>query len=221
NRHRLNKFAKTVDLRDLRNVIPPAAVISRHAFVRTIIPAPILAGQRFQMRAAPDIHLAERSLVRPGVIPPPSNVPPLSAATLRGIRRFPGEHQKQVVEVIRGTHIVRGLGLPAQAELQGRVLRPRFPRRPGRALVGIAPGEREGRKAGLAGQKGEARLTPQEEFLRRRLEFELLRRQYRRYPRGQVIHQMGPGFGRGLGPVMSPVTPGPAAPRGRAIMGVR
>jgi hypothetical protein len=223
NLHRLNNFAETVNLRALRNVMPPAVVFSRHPFIRTIIPSPVLAGQRFQMRPAPDIRLAERFLARPGVMPPPANVPPLNPAILRGLRRFPGERQRPVVEVIRGSHLVRGLELPAQAELQRRVLRPEFRRRPGRALVGVAPGGLEGRKGrrGAVAREGEARLTPQEEFLRRRLEFELLRRQYRRFPRGQVPRQMGPGFGRGLGPVMPPITPGPAAPRGRAVIGVR
>jgi hypothetical protein len=222
NLHRLNKFAETVNFRALRNVMPPAAVFTHHPFIRTIIPAPVLAGQRFQMRRAPDIRLAERFLAHPGVMPPPQHVPPLNPAILRGLKRFPGEQQRQVVEVIRGSHVVRGLELPAQAELQRRVLRPKFPRRrPGRALVGIAPGRLEGRR-GAIGREGEARLTPQEEFLRRRLEFELLRRQFRRFPRGRIPAQMGPGFGRGLGPVLLPITPGPGAPRrGRAIIGVR
>jgi hypothetical protein len=219
---RLNQFAGTVNLRALRNVMPPAAVFSRYPFVRTVIPAPVLAGQRFQMRPAPDINLAARFLVRPGVMPLPPQVPPLNPAILRGLRRFPGERHRQVVEVIRGSHLVRGLELPAQAELQGRVLRPEFRRR-GRALMGVAPGGLEGRRAlrGAVAREGEARLTPQEEFLRRRLEFELLRRQYRGIPRGEVPVQMGPGFGRGLGPVMGPIRPSPAAPRGRAIIGVR
>jgi hypothetical protein len=223
NLHRLNQFAETVNLRALRNVMPPAAVFSRQPVVRAIIPAPVFAGQRFQMRPAPDIGLAGRFLARPGVIPPPAHVKPLNPAILRGLRQFPGEQQRQVVEVIRGSHLVRGLELPAQAELQGRVLRPEFRRRPGRAVVGIAPGGLAGQRArrGAVAREGETRLTPQEEFLRRRLEFELLRRQFRRFPRGEVPVQMGPGFGRGLGPVLSPITPTRTAPRGRAVIGIR
>jgi hypothetical protein len=216
---RLNKFAEAVNLRALQNVMPPVAVFSRHPVIRNIIPAPVLAGQRFQMRPAPDIRLAERYLVRPGVIPPPSNVPPLKVAIPQGPKASPGERQRPVVEVIKGSRLVKGLELPAQAELERRVLRPEFRRQP-RGLRATAPGRLKAGRTGrvLVAREGEgARLTPEEEYLKRRLEFELLRQQVRQ----SRTRQMGPGFGRGLSPVLPPITPSPAPAPGRAIFGIR
>jgi hypothetical protein len=236
--HRLNKFAETVNLRALRNVMPPAAVFSRRPFLRNIIPDPLLRGQRHQVRPARDIRLAERRLARPGVIPPPTNAPRLKTEIPRRLTTSPRKRKRPVVEVIRGSQIVRGLELPPQAELERRVMRPELRRQPRlgatRGLRSPAPGrlkKRRTRKAMVAQQGEGVQLTPPEDNLRRRLEFELLREQVRQswrlqrrlelLPERRLQPQMGPGFGRGLSPVLPPRMPSRGPASGRAIFGIR
>ncbi len=233
-RVRLNRFAQNVDLLALQNVLPPAALFSSRPFLRNVIPAPVLSGQRFQVRPAPDVRLAERNLARPGVIPPPPNVPRLQAEIPKVFPAAPREGERPVPEVIKGTRVVRGQGLPPQAELENRVLRPELRHQPRpaepRGLGAPAPGGLAGRRARRVpeGQQGSRwPLTPPEENLKRKLEVELLREQVlqsrraqRRpesFPERQIQPPAAPEFG--MGP--RPGGPGPGRAPGRGSYSTR
>jgi hypothetical protein len=71
----LRNFAETVNLTRLRNVLPPGAVTSRQPFIRAAIPAAVLGGTGFQVTRVTDPAAVQGQLVRPGVVPPPANLP--------------------------------------------------------------------------------------------------------------------------------------------------
>jgi hypothetical protein len=191
---RINNFAQSVDLLALQNVLPPAAIFTSRPFLGNVIPEPVLKGQRFQVRPVEDLRLAERNLARPGVIPPPLNVPTIRAEIPRMVIT---SRERPVPEIIKGTRIVRGTEIPPQAELEKRVLRPTF-RRPLRAapapgLAAPVPGPPAERgRLVLEGRRGRQwPLTPQEENLQRQLEVELLREQVLR---SRGFHRGREGF---------------------------
>ncbi len=226
---RLNKFARSVNLKQLQNVLPRAAVFAGNPFIRKAIPAPVLKGERFQMRPAPNPLVAERHLVRPGVIPAPPGVPRLTAEIPRVLA---APKPRPVPEIIRGTRIVRGAGLPPQAELEERVLRHRFPRpqpaEPALGAIGVPAGgqvQRQGRAFFSTGRRRWP-LTTEEENLKRQLEEELLLEQVLRARRFHRRFEAAPERSRGqlhqgLGPIIPPIQPPGGRPAGRAYFGPR
>jgi hypothetical protein len=189
---RLNKFARTVDLLALQNVLPPAAVFSRRPFLRNAFPAAVLQGQRFQVRPAPDAQVAARRLAYPGVVAPPPNMPRLRGEIPKAAAAASAAREKPLPEVIRGMQVSKGLGLPPQAELEQRVLRPEVrqePRRervrPGGASGAGVAGEPGGRRREAGGVSGRGRLTPREENLKTQMDVEILRQQILQSRRGR------------------------------------
>ena len=186
----LQKFARTVNLLALQNVLPAAVVFSRRPFLRDLIPAPVLQGQRLIVAPVNNVRLAERSLARPGVVPAPANLPPLRAEIPRVGAAAPRGPERPVPEVIRGMQVSKGMGLPPQAELENRIMKPELRRQP-RSLGPPAPGitgEPAVRRLPEGRVSRRPRLTPQEENLRTRQEVEILQQQIlqsRRLQRGQ------------------------------------
>jgi hypothetical protein len=106
----INNFANTVNITQVRNVLPPAAVLDRRPFLRESIPASVREG-RLQAHRVADITRAERELNRPGVVRPPANVPALSK-TIPKVMVAPERLQAPP----GGWQKVKGMGLPSQAE---------------------------------------------------------------------------------------------------------
>lgn len=103
----LNSFARSVNLVQLRNVLPPLAVTTSQPFIRKAILPTALAGtiQATQVTDPATIQRAQRQLVRPGVVPPPANLPP-------GTQKFPrvtGE----------APQVIKGPGWPRAAPVGG------------------------------------------------------------------------------------------------------
>jgi hypothetical protein len=68
----------------IHNVVPPHGVINRHGYVKQIIPPALIQGQRLPPpRLAPDVKLAQINLNRPNFVPPPRNVPRITATIPR------------------------------------------------------------------------------------------------------------------------------------------
>jgi hypothetical protein len=64
----------------IHNVVPPRGVIDRHGYLRQIIPPALAQGHRLPPpRLAPDVKMAQANLNRPNFVPPPKNVPRITA----------------------------------------------------------------------------------------------------------------------------------------------
>ena len=65
-------------------MVPPRGVIDRHGYIRQIIPPALAQGQRLPPpRLAPNVKLAQVNLNRPNFVPPPKNVPRITATIPR------------------------------------------------------------------------------------------------------------------------------------------
>ncbi len=70
----------STNLTRIHNVVPPRGVIDRHGYIRQIIPPALAQGQRLPPpRLAPNAKVAQVNLNRPNFVPPPKNVPRLTA----------------------------------------------------------------------------------------------------------------------------------------------
>ena len=68
----------------IHNVVPPSEVVSRHGYIRQIIPPALAQGQRLPPpRLAPNAKVAQVNLNRPNFVPTPKNVPKITATIPR------------------------------------------------------------------------------------------------------------------------------------------
>jgi hypothetical protein len=95
----------------IHNVVPPRGVMARHGYVRQIIPPALAKGHRLPPpRLADNVKLAQVNLNRPNFVPPPKNVPQITA---------------KIPRVQPGAHLT-GQGLPGTA-LPARATMPLTP----------------------------------------------------------------------------------------------
>jgi hypothetical protein len=85
----LNNFAENANLTRLRNVLPPDPVTSKQPFIRAAIPAAVLGGTGFQITRVTDPAAVQGQLVRPGVVPPPANLPKATQEIPRVAKEVP------------------------------------------------------------------------------------------------------------------------------------
>ena len=71
----INNYVNTYHYGQMRNVLPPAGVMTRHPFLREAIPGPVLEGRRFPITRVQDVSRVEHELTRPGVLPPLAKLP--------------------------------------------------------------------------------------------------------------------------------------------------
>ncbi len=106
----INKFAKDVHFRNLKNVLPPKNILDRHPFIRKAIPDPVLKGERFGITPAKDAKLAETNLLRPNATPLPVGVPKVRQEIPIALAL---PHRQRVgPEALQG---VKGMALPDKA----------------------------------------------------------------------------------------------------------
>jgi hypothetical protein len=106
----INRFVKGVHFRDLKHVLPSNQILARQPFIRQVVPAPVLQGQRFAVMPVKDRKLAETALLRPDATPVAVKLPRVrreipQAIALPNRSRFGPEALKGV----------RGMGLPEKA----------------------------------------------------------------------------------------------------------
>ncbi len=120
----LNNFAGNANFTRLRNVLPPDAVTSGQPFIRDAIPAAVLGGKGFPITRAADPAAVLGQLVRPGVLPPPANLPKTALELPRGAKEVPEVltapgRQRMARPGALGSKplsLPRGMALPPQAE---------------------------------------------------------------------------------------------------------
>ncbi len=178
---RINQFASTVALLSLRNVVPTAVFLSSHPFLNQAIPAAVLAGQRFPVLPVMDPPLAAQRLARPGVVPPPANLPQ-AKKEIPQILVSPGRQRTKAQNAAK----MRGMRVPPQSELEtGQlkqvVLRQRRVGQPTKGEAAPTIGGRGARPGGRA-----PLVTPQEGNLKGQLQEERLLRQPQRSRELQV-----------------------------------
>ncbi|MDI6854720.1 MAG: hypothetical protein QME75_14085 [Deltaproteobacteria bacterium] len=106
----INQFVKDVHFRNLKNVLPPNQVLASQPFIRRIVPAPVLQGQRFAVTPVQDRKLAEANLLRPDAVRVAVNLPRVSREIPRAIAL---PHRNRLgPEALKG---VRGMSLPERA----------------------------------------------------------------------------------------------------------
>jgi hypothetical protein len=107
----------------LRNVLPPDPVMSRQPFIRAAIPAAVLGGTGFQITRVTDPAAVQGQLVRPGVVPPPRNLPkatqeiPRVAKEVPQILTAPGRQRAPKIGAYgsKGITPPKGMALPPQS----------------------------------------------------------------------------------------------------------
>ena len=68
----------------IHSVVPPRGVIDRHAYIRQIIPPALAQGHRLPPpQLASNVNMARVNLNRPNFVPPPKNVPKITATIPR------------------------------------------------------------------------------------------------------------------------------------------
>ncbi len=75
----INNFASSVNITNIQGAVPSTTTLTQSPFLRQVVPDPVLSGQRFAVQAAHNAAAAKSQLVRANVVPPPANVPPLTA----------------------------------------------------------------------------------------------------------------------------------------------
>jgi hypothetical protein len=115
----------SVNITRIHNVVPSAAVLNRHGYVRQIIP-PALAQGRPLPRSRPiqDVRMAQANLYKPNILPPPRQVPRINAQFAR----------------LQPAAVTPGHGLPGTA-LPSRALMPMTPNME-RQIQGLPPQQR-------------------------------------------------------------------------------
>ncbi len=71
----INNYVRDHHYRGMHNVLPPSRLMERYPYVREGIPAAVREGRRFPITRAGDSARVEHALNRPGIVPPPSNLP--------------------------------------------------------------------------------------------------------------------------------------------------
>ncbi|MGC2432831.1 MAG: DUF6600 domain-containing protein [Desulfobaccales bacterium] len=176
----LRNFADTVNLTRLRNVLPPAPVTSRQPLIRAAIPAAVLGGTGFPITRVTDPAAVQGELVRPGVVPPPPNLPNAAREISRGAQEVPEiltapgrQRTPRMGAFGKASTLPRGLALPPQSEqaltplmrrqirrqAQGIKVPPGFAPRQLQTQVAPRPGPASSipRQAPLTGSTGEGR----------------------------------------------------------------
>ena len=176
----LRNFADSANLTRLRNVLPPAAVMSRQPLIRAAIPAAVLGGTGFPITRVTDPAAVQGQLVRPGVVPPPPNLPNAAREISRGAQEVPEiltapgrQRAPRMGTFGKASTLPRGLALPPQAEqaltplmrrqirrqAQGIKVQPGFAPRQLQTQVALRPGPASSipRQAPLTGGTGEGR----------------------------------------------------------------
>jgi hypothetical protein len=107
---RIHGFVNSHSYVMMRNVLPPGAVLGRYPFLRSAIPAPVLAGQNFPLTRVPDAARVEQALNRPGVLGPPAGLPVIS-------QRIPKFTPAWAPGAVGPEDLgpIKGMGLPRQA----------------------------------------------------------------------------------------------------------
>jgi hypothetical protein len=101
-----NTFVGGVNYSRMRNVLPPARVARQFPSIRDAVPSALSEGRGFGITRVADAHRAERALNRPGVIPPPANLP----AFAKSIPKVsPAQGTKDLADI-------KGMALPRQAQ---------------------------------------------------------------------------------------------------------
>ncbi len=115
----------SVHITRIHNVVPPAAVLNRHGYVRQIIP-PALAQGRPLPRSRPiqDFRMAQANLYKPNILPPPRQVPRINTQFAR----------------LQPAALTPGRGLPGTA-LPARATMPLTPNME-RQIQGLPPQQR-------------------------------------------------------------------------------
>ncbi|MGA8572520.1 MAG: DUF6600 domain-containing protein [Desulfobaccales bacterium] len=137
----LRNFADTVNFNGLRNVLPPAAVTSRRPFIRDAIPAAVLGGKGFAVTRVVDPAAVQGQLARPGVAPPPPNLPNAAGEIPRGAKEVPEiltapgrQRAPRMGAFGKASTLPRGMALPPQSE---QALTPQMRRQIQRQAQGI------------------------------------------------------------------------------------
>ena len=120
----LRNFAESANLTRWHNVLPPAAVTSNQPFIRAAIPAAVLGGAGFQITRVTNPAAVQKQLVRPGVVPPPANLPqatreiPRVAKEAPQIMIAPGRQRASRTAAVgsQGLALPKGMALPPQSE---------------------------------------------------------------------------------------------------------
>ncbi|MGO8666691.1 MAG: DUF6600 domain-containing protein [Desulfobaccales bacterium] len=120
----LRNFAESANLTRWHNVLPPAAVTSNQPFIRAAIPAAVLGGAGFQITRVTDPAAVQKQLVRPGVVPPPANLPqatreiPRVAKEAPQVMIAPGRQRASRTAAVgsQGLGLPKGMALPPQSE---------------------------------------------------------------------------------------------------------
>jgi hypothetical protein len=70
----------SIQITRIRNVVPPRGVVDRHGYVKQIIPPALAQGRRLPPpRRVQNVRLAQVNLNRPNILPPPRQVPRITA----------------------------------------------------------------------------------------------------------------------------------------------
>jgi hypothetical protein len=95
----------------IHNVAPPRSVIARHGYIKQIMPPALAQGRRLPPpQLAPNVRQAQVNLNRPNFVPPPKNVPKITATIPR----------------VQPAALQPGQGLPGTA-LPGKAIMPLTP----------------------------------------------------------------------------------------------
>ncbi|MFA5111166.1 MAG: DUF6600 domain-containing protein, partial [Desulfobaccales bacterium] len=97
----------TVNITRIHNVVPPAAVLNRHAHIRQIIPPALVQGRPLpRSRPVQDFRMAQANLYKPNILPPPRQVPRINTqfGRLQPVALAPG-------------HGLPGTALPSRATM--------------------------------------------------------------------------------------------------------
>ncbi len=74
----INNYVNNYNYTRMRNVLPPPGEMNRFPHLRGAIPPAVLEGRRFPITRVGDVGRAEHELNRPGIMPPPANLPGLA-----------------------------------------------------------------------------------------------------------------------------------------------
>ena len=104
----INNYVRDYHYRGMHNVLPSSRLMNRYPYLRDGIPAAVREGRRFPITRAGDTARAEHALNRPGIVPPPSNLPVQEA-------KFPRVTPSARAVSPNNLGQLKGMALPRQA----------------------------------------------------------------------------------------------------------
>ena len=104
----INNYVRDHHYRGMHNVLPPYRLMERYPYLREGIPPAVREGRRFPITRAGDSARVEHALNRPGIVPPPSNLPVQAA-------KFPRVTPSTRAVSPKNLGQLKGMALPREA----------------------------------------------------------------------------------------------------------